>query len=79
MADGTAPQCGRVGSCHIYLQKSLSGNAEAFCILYLPPQHFLYSQPPWEFTQTYDEHDNEPQPATPTDQEGRNKEKEDDM
>jgi hypothetical protein len=23
MADGTAPQCGRVGSCHIYL-KSLS-------------------------------------------------------
>jgi hypothetical protein len=29
MADGTAQQCGRVGSCHIYL-KSLSGNREAF-------------------------------------------------
>ena len=31
MADGTAQQCGRVGSCHIYL-KSLSGNWKAFLL-----------------------------------------------
>jgi hypothetical protein len=34
MADGTAPQCGRVGSCHIYL-KSLS-EMRGFFIAYDP-------------------------------------------
>src|ERR1700744_5810789 len=36
MADGTAPQCGRVGSCHIYYKKA-SSTDEAFFIFY--PSH----------------------------------------
>jgi hypothetical protein len=38
MADGTAQQCGRVGSCHIYF-KSLSVKWEAFFI------YAIYSTP----------------------------------
>ena len=36
MADGTAQQCGRVGSCHIYLKKpfSLFWKAFLFCMYY---------------------------------------------
>ncbi|WP_205195667.1 hypothetical protein, partial [Chitinophaga sp. Cy-1792] len=33
MADGTAQQCGRVGSCHIYFKKALVKFTEAFLIL----------------------------------------------
>jgi hypothetical protein len=39
MADGTAPQCGRVGSCHIYLKKPLS-NERLFYFIAYPLRHF---------------------------------------
>jgi hypothetical protein len=35
MADGTAPQCGRVGSCHIYLKKPFR-NERLFYFLSVP-------------------------------------------
>ena len=36
MADGTAQQCGRVGSCHIYFKKPSDLCQEAFCIIWRP-------------------------------------------
>src|ERR1700753_2444246 len=43
MADGTAPQCGRVGSCHIHLKAS--SKDEAFLFISTPeyrPAPYLY-------------------------------------
>ncbi|HEX6429562.1 MAG TPA: hypothetical protein VF008_17840, partial [Niastella sp.] len=37
MADGTAPQCGRVGSCHIYLKKPFElVFKRLFCFIAIP-------------------------------------------
>jgi hypothetical protein len=44
MADGTAPQCGRVGSCHILLKASSID--EAFFILCPSPSHHRYPPNP---------------------------------
>jgi hypothetical protein len=55
MADGTAQQCGRVGSCHIYL-KSLSGNREAFLFSIISSFQFIkklqltHHIPIWQLT-----------------------------